>query len=424
MRRVRVSGPGFALVVCVAFGLGQGGCSLESSEARGRIEKSFDEDGLPVLPDFTESPPIVIEQERSRYYPSSSYIVPNEEEPWRLQPLMADLPRGGLCISVGSERALFTAYHARCAALYVLDINAATLVFHRINRSLLWAAATREEYRHLRLNASLDEWRIKLGSDDLRETQRDFDWWSEFVRRDPDHLLHRICQRSPSANCSATSPFPLDGAGGEANYLASDSGFSFVRHIMADPVRRMRAYLVDLRSTQLRAEGYRDRDSGRDVVTVPLQTFSHLSQRLEAQMREGGAPRLPPLAVLDVSNMFSYGNRCGNYAFDFEVFALHSLLSHIEPLMSATNDADAPPTRPILVLSVLHEQRQAGFDTAYVSLDLRSYVSFGSEAARRCCLWSMGPFVSTQIGRGERSVAFSCDQVRARCADSVSPPSR
>jgi hypothetical protein len=121
----------------------------------------------------------------------STYVVPNETQPQAIAPLIAGAPSGAY-VSVGSERSFIGAsLIEQTTHLLQIDADPMTLMFNRVNTALLALAAKgdRENYRHLRFNASFDDWQAALNARDLLPEYKNllsrmdvWKWWKLYFR--------------------------------------------------------------------------------------------------------------------------------------------------------------------------------------------------------------------------------------------------
>lgn len=116
-----------------------------------------------------------------------SYLAPNEINPEIGAPILKHAG-AGVYISVGTERGFMGAIQTpKASHLLLLDMDPQVVKFNRYNIALLKLSKNREDYLHLRLNASLNELkeRVKNTSDKTLSAlfdQESFQFWQVNVR--------------------------------------------------------------------------------------------------------------------------------------------------------------------------------------------------------------------------------------------------
>lgn len=389
-----------ALLVVAPYG---SGCHSVSRDEDHREEKAGEDEALPEL---TLPNQVTLAYEGDSGIvrgPSSSFIAPNERHAEHLAQVLAKAPRRGICIALGTERALFTAYLADCAGLYGLDINAAVPLFHAINRSLLRDSTSLAHYNYLRLQADLSDWQAALQTPQPGNLEGLFLWWKTFVRSSVDHPLHK-----------------KDPLLASVNYLVETRVFEFLKNLSSDNPRRQRTYLVDLYNKHERAAGYEDVYFGPDEEWPRVSSLQSFSRELDVHRKaaaERGRP-IPEIAVIDVSNAI------GTTQIRFEGGpsrkSVALILGQIEALFAlegaGTNDIEktAADTHPVLVFTTYGRSPSEVF-WWHVGLDIRSYFVLSSEAREECLAQ-----LTTEITRAMKSelpgaLAFSCPAPQRRC---------
>ncbi len=220
------------------------------------------------------------------------YIPPNEQHPDIALPILLK-SNHGVYISVGSERSFIGAALTRAVALYVIDYDADTIRFANINRALLAASASREDYLYLRLSAPADIWLMRsrqLTGDDKAILANPGSWafWLHAIRNNlsawNDAFLH--------FNTKPTKPGDPFYA---ANYLFDDALYSHLSHLAK--TSRIRARVLDLRNanevralcTDIKSNALKfgvidtsdlpnSPSGGRSVVADYIQIFSSFAQ--------------------------------------------------------------------------------------------------------------------------------------------------
>lgn len=91
-----------------------------------------------------------------------SYVFPNETRPARLKPVLQEM-KGGVYISVGTERGFISASISKISNLLLLDIDPDVVLYNRLKMGLIAISRSKEDLRYLILNAPHQEWidRIK-----------------------------------------------------------------------------------------------------------------------------------------------------------------------------------------------------------------------------------------------------------------------
>jgi len=115
------------------------------------------------------------------------YLPPNEQHPAVALPIYGK-GNHGVYVSVGSERSFIGAALSRANGLFVIDYDAQTIRFARINRALLAASTDRADYLSLRLSASPELWRqrsLRLAAEDKETLSNPDSWafWDTKVRK-------------------------------------------------------------------------------------------------------------------------------------------------------------------------------------------------------------------------------------------------
>ena len=170
------------------------------------------------------------------------YIPPNEQHPAVALPILRK-SNHGVYISVGSERSFIGAALTRAVALYVIDYDADTIHFAVINRALLAASTSREDYLTLRLTAPADIWlkrSERLSAEDRKTLANPASWsfWQQAIRNNlsawDEAFLH--FHTKPTA---PTDPFFA------SNYLFDDALYTHLSHLAK--TSRIWARVLDLR---------------------------------------------------------------------------------------------------------------------------------------------------------------------------------
>lgn len=127
--------------------------------------------------------------------PPDPHLYPNETNPIRALEILQSQNSDGYLLSIGSERVFVTAAMAGFEGIIFTDYSPSILYFNQINTGLIAIARNMEDYRHLRLAASQEEWKsaisiFKLQNQDPRfdeileqlATPDAFNWWSQNIR--------------------------------------------------------------------------------------------------------------------------------------------------------------------------------------------------------------------------------------------------
>lgn len=220
------------------------------------------------------------------------YIPPNEQHPAIALPILLK-SNHGVYISVGSERSFIGAALTRAVALYVIDYDADTIRFANINRALLAASTSREDYLYLRLTAPADTWLKRsrqLTGDDKAILANPASWsfWLQTIRKNlsawDDAFLHFHTQPTKPGD-----PFFA------ANYLFDDALYSHLSHLAKTSriwarvldlrnENEVRALCLDLKSKALKfgvidtSDMPNSPSGGRSVVADYVKLFSEYAQ--------------------------------------------------------------------------------------------------------------------------------------------------
>ena len=348
------------------------------------------------LPDLAEleSPKVAVFQnaEGRIIAPLSPFIAITEFHIEEHAALIGRAPSGGLCISVGFERALFMAQMARCSGLYVLDINAAVPLFHRVNGLLLRSAASMEDYVDLRRKAGLEVWKRRLDPRVAGEVESYYRWWDGVVRPAPI-LLENDNQRLASVN-----------------YVRNREAFASLKRLFDGDSPSLRAYLVDLSSRGSLVQGYPEPlDVDARGYTVEASKFAVFVRSLEKARAQN--PSLPEVSVVDVSNVFPALSRAAESEPDLR--SLYSFLNNLETLVERESFADEDPSPLLTFFAGRAEARVGG--TFQVVVDLNSYFRLDDHSAREECLNRLRRRVNAGSDEGSRAIFFSCSETSTPC---------
>lgn len=170
------------------------------------------------------------------------YVPPNEQHPAVALPIWRQSNHAAY-ISVGTERAFMGAAVTSASALVVTDYDPEVVRFAQINRALLAASRSREDYLTLRLSAPAPVWRERAAAvqgEDRKTLTALESWtfWDQAVRKNTSGWSGAFEHfNRPGAHS--------DDAFAQTNYLFDDKLFEHLRQLAKDDL--ITARTLDLR---------------------------------------------------------------------------------------------------------------------------------------------------------------------------------
>lgn len=150
--------------------------------------------------------------------------------------LYEEVPPGLVYVSLGADHAFMRAAKTASSALYVADVDPHVIRFAQINRALIAASADTTEYRHLRLEATAEEWSAAAAKfsnvdsmyKDALTRSDSWSWWNTQVRTNPYGNGFELMGIQPSA-----TPNPETDAFTGFNYLWDQRLFQTLKTMTA-----------------------------------------------------------------------------------------------------------------------------------------------------------------------------------------------
>jgi len=154
------------------------------------------------------------------------YLPPNEQYPAVALPIWRQSNHEAY-VSVGTERSFMGAAVARAEALVVVDYDPEVIQFAAINRALLAASHSREDYIVLRLTATAEIWAqraAEVGHEDGRTLldQSSWSFWKKSVRENTKAWSGAFEHFNRPAN-------KVDGPFAQTNYMFADQLYEHLR---------------------------------------------------------------------------------------------------------------------------------------------------------------------------------------------------
>jgi hypothetical protein len=220
------------------------------------------------------------------------YIPPNEQHPEVALPILLK-SNHGVYLSVGSERSFMGAALTKAGGLYVIDYDAETIRFAKINRALLAASTSREDYAYLRLNAPAEVWLKRAGqlTGEDRESLADAESWSFW----DETIRNNLYAWSNAFLHFHTKPVATGDPFFAANYLFDDALYAHLSRLAKTSriwarvldlrhENEVRAFCVELKSKALKigvidtSDVPNSSSGGRSVVAHYVKLFSEYAE--------------------------------------------------------------------------------------------------------------------------------------------------